>query len=201
MEQALKRQIESACWVAHTLFARGKATGSSANLSFRHQDRIYITSSGTCFGRLTAEDFSVMTTGGELLSARKASKEFPLHQALYQNDPKCGAVVHTHSTYCTLWACLPHPNLPAADILPRYTPYLSMKVGRIGLIPYAPPGSEELFSLFRARVMESDGFLLGNHGAIVGGADILQAFYAMEELEESARIAWELQGKEGIRIS
>lgn len=200
-DPALQKELEHACWVAHTLFQRNKATGSSANLSFRYQDTIYITSTGSCFGSLTPEDFSGMTLDGQLISGRKPSKEFPLHQAMYQKDPSCGGVVHTHSYYCTLWSCLPHPDLPRNDIMPKYTPYLTMKVGTIGLIPYAAPGSEELFAAFRAHVKESDGFLLANHGPIVGGNDILKAFYGIEELEESAHLAYDLQDRNGIKIS
>lgn len=199
-DSARKEALEKACWVAHTLFNRGKATGNSANLSFRYEDIIYITSTGSCFGRLTPEDFSSMTIDGHLICGRKPSKEFPLHQAMYQKDPACGGVIHTHSYHCTLWSCLPHPELPANDVVPKYTPYLTMKVGTIGLIPYAAPGSEELFALFRARIKESDGFLLANHGPIIGGEDILKAFYGIEELEESVHLALDLQQKNGRLI-
>ena len=64
-----------------------------------------------------------------------------------------------------------------------------MKVGKIGLIPYAKPGSEELFRLFRENLSDAGAYLLKNHGGIVGGKNILDAFYGIEELEESARIA------------
>ena len=60
------------------------------------------------------------------------------------------------------------------------------------LIPYEKPGSEALFSAFRERIKESDGFLLKNHGPIVPGKTMMDAFCSLEELEESARIAWEL---------
>ena len=40
--------------------------------------------------------------------------------------------------------------------------------------------------------MSGDGYLLKRHGAVVPGADIMDAFYCLEELEENARIAWEL---------
>ena len=39
--------LKTAVWIAHSLFERGKATGSSANMSFKEKDRIYITGSGT----------------------------------------------------------------------------------------------------------------------------------------------------------
>lgn len=191
MTEELKKKLQEACWAGRTLFERNKASGSSANLSFRHGDEIYITVSGSCFGRLEPEDFTPVSIQGKLLGDKKPSKEFPLHQAFYQKDSAIGAVIHTHSFYSTLWSCLPQES--KTDIVPDYTPYLRMKVGSIGLVPYFKPGSEELFSAFRERVEKSDAFLLANHGPIVPGKDVLSAFYGIEELEESAHIAWELR--------
>ena len=71
-----------------------------------------------------------------------------------------------------------------------------MKLGKVRLVPYAKPGSEELFSAFRERMGEGNGYLLAHHGPVTGGVSLLDAFYGLEELEESARIAWELR-KEG----
>lgn len=183
--------MEEALWVAHSLFQRGKASGSSANLSFRLGDKIYVTGSGTCFGRLQAYEFSVMSMAGEHLEGIRPSKEFPLHHKLYLKDSSVEAVIHTHSTYATLWSCLPHTDV--TDCVPGHTPYLNMKVGTIGLVPYAQPGSEELFGLFEQALPLSDGFLLGRHGPVVAGKSMLEAFYGLEELEDSCRIAWELR--------
>ena len=55
------------------------------------------------------------------------------------------------------------------------------------------PGSEELFAAFEREVDRADGWLLFRHGTVVPGKTILDAFYAQEELEETARILWELQ--------
>ncbi|MDD3368853.1 MAG: class II aldolase/adducin family protein [Lachnospiraceae bacterium] len=190
MDELLKQKLHDAIWVAHSLFDRGKTTGSSANLSFRHNDHIYISASGTCFGTLTENDFAELTLDGTCLTDRNPSKEWPLHLDLYHAKPDIGAVLHTHSTYSVLWSIVPNPL--ESDCVPLHTPYLKMKLGTIGLIPYEKPGSEELFTAFRERIGKSDGYLLKNHGPVVPGKDMLDAFYCMEELEESARIAWEL---------
>ena len=52
--------------------------------------------------------------------------------------------------------------------------------------------------MFKERLSVEDGYLLAHHGPIVGEKNILQAFYGLEELEESVQIAWELQDKEDI---
>lgn len=191
MEQGLRQKFADAIWVAKSLFERNKTSGSSANMSFRHGDRIFITASGACFGRLKETDFACVDSKGHLLGERRPSKEFPLHQMLFQKSEDIQCVIHTHSTYSVLWSCLPHESL--SDIVPDHTPYLRMRVGRIGCIPYAAPGSAELFSLFRERIHKSDGYILKNHGPILGGKSILDAFYDLEELEESTRIAWLLR--------
>ena len=120
----------------------------------------------------------------------KPSKEWPLHLALFQKSADIGAVIHTHSLYSVLWSFLPAAS--EEDCIPAHTPYLKMKLGTVGLIPYEKPGSEELFAAFRQRLDKSDGFLLKQHGPVVPGKSIMDAFYSLEELEESARVAWEL---------
>ena len=102
-------------------------------------------------------------------------------------------VVHTHSFYSVLWSCLEHEK--RTDVIPAYTPYLKMKVGTVGIIPYAKPGSQELFGYMEERIMNSDAYLLKQHGPVVAGRTILDAFYGLEELEESAKTAWYLRGE------
>lgn len=191
MEAELQKKIQDAIWAAKSLFERGKTAGSSANMSFRHGDSIYITGSGTCFGRLTAESFAVVSMDGKSLNEVKPSKEFPLHRMCYEKDKSIQAVIHTHSFYATLYSCIPHEY--ETSVVPEYTPYLKMKVGNVAMVPYAKPGSEELFGLFQEQVECGDAYLLANHGPVVPGKDIMDAFYGIEELEESCHIAWELE--------
>ncbi len=186
----LEETLDQTVWVAHSLFQRGKTAGSSANISVRFGNSIYISASGTCFGTLSREDFAQLDFSGQLVGGKKPSKEWPLHLALYEKSPDIGAVIHTHSLYSILWSVV--PDLNESDCIPPHTPYLNMKLGTVGLIPYEKPGSEALFSAFRQRMQDSDGFLLRRHGPVVPGKNIMDAFYCLEELEESAHVAWEL---------
>lgn len=190
----LKEKLDAAVWAAHSLFERGKTTGSSANMSFLHNGLVYISASGSCFGAMDAADFTAVTLDGTPVSDKKPSKEWPLHLALYEKSEHTGAVIHTHSTYSVLWSFTPAASAKdrLKDCIPDHTPYLKMKLGTVGLVPYEKPGSQALFQAFRERVKDSDGFLLKNHGPVVPGKTVMDAFYCLEELEESARIAWEL---------
>lgn len=192
MKNNLRYKLDAALWVAHTLFHSRLVTGTTGNISFLHENKMYISGSGTSFGTLDVWDFACIDPNKTVAGKDGLqSKEYPLHQRLYCHDPSIGAVVHTHSFYSTLWACLQHPD--PEDVIPAYTPYLKMKLGKIRLIPYAKPGSQELFEVFEQRLGTGYGYLLANHGPIVGGSDLHSAFHGLEELEESARIAWELR--------
>ncbi|MDR1873809.1 MAG: class II aldolase/adducin family protein [Synergistaceae bacterium] len=195
----LLRKLDLAIWIGKSLFERGKTSGASANLSFAHEDRVYITATGTCFGNLTPESFSEVDRLGVLRRGPTPSRELLLHLKLYGKRPKVGAVIHTHSFYAVLWSCLRHAS--PEDVIPSHTPYLKMRLGTVGLVPFAPPGSKELFELFAERIERSDGYLLAGHGPVVGGDDLLSAFYNLEELEESARVAWALRGENAASVS
>lgn len=149
----LQEKLDSAVWAAHSLFERGKTAGSSANMSFRHNDLVYISASGSCFGTMRREDFTAVRMDGTSVSDKKPSKEWPLHLALYGKSADIGAVIHTHSTYSVLWSFVPAQS--EQDCIPDHTPYLKMKLGTVGLVPYEKPGSEALFSAFRERVSDS----------------------------------------------
>lgn len=179
-------------WAAHQLFARGKTGGTTGNISLLQNGQMLISGSGTCFGTLEEKDLSAMDLDGTTLWAKKPSKEWPLHVMLHRMRGCDGAVIHTHGFYSTLWSCLPCAN--EKDAIPAYTPYLRMKAGSVYYIPYAEPGSRELFSLFESRIApQASAYLLANHGAIVSAPTMMDAFALIEELEESAHIAWNLR--------
>ena len=60
MDIITERQLETAVEIAHSLFERGKVSGSTANISIRIGDFIYISGSGTSFGTLEKEQFSTL---------------------------------------------------------------------------------------------------------------------------------------------
>lgn len=187
----LQKKLRDAIWIGKSLFDRNKTSGSSANMSFLHDGKMYITQSGSCFGGLTEEQFAVMDMDGKTLSENKPSKEWPLHLCVYKHRPEAQAVIHTHGTYAVLWSFIPAED--ETDVIPHHTPYLKMKLGTVGAVPYEQPGSQALFDAFERRVDKSGGYLLKQHGAVVPGKNLMDAFYSLEELEESAKIAWMLR--------
>ncbi len=178
-----------------SLFNRGFSSGSSGNMSVRlPSGSILATPTNSSLGRLVPERLSLVGMDGGLLSGDKPSKECAFHLAIYKARPDCNAVVHLHSTYATALSCL--DGLDPDDVLRPFTPYYVMKVSPLPLVPYFKPGSQKLFDAIAGKAERCASMLLANHGAITTGSTLEQAVNAAEELEETAKLFFLLQGKE-----
>ncbi len=188
---------------AKSIFDRGLTSGASANMSVRIAEGWVITPTNTCFGFLEEDELSVVDHQGNLLRGAKPSKEFLLHQAMYAARPGDTCIIHLHSTYATALSCLAMDGAieHAANAVPTYTPYLTMRLGVIALVPYFSPGDKELASAVGKVAENHAGVLMANHGPIVSAKTAEDAFYGMEELEESCKLAMLLQGASANRLT
>ena len=125
-------------------------------------------------------------SGGRHVAGDKPSKEAFLHQCVYDMRPGAGAIVHLHSTHSVAVSCL--AGIDADDVLPPLTAYYVMRVGRLPLIPYFPPGDERLAGAVRQVAARHAAVLLANHGPVVAGRSLDAAVGAVEELEATARL-------------
>ena len=73
--------------------------------------------------------------------------------------------------------------------------YYTMRVGRLPLVPYYAPGDEDLAMAVKAVAGKHHAVLLANHGPVVAGTTLRDAQYAIEELEETAKLFLMLDGK------
>ena len=177
-----------------SLFDRGLTAGSSGNISARLEDGWLLTPTNACLGRLDAARLSKLSWDGRLISGDPPSKEAPLHLAMYRERGSAGAVVHLHSTASAAVSCL--RNLPPENCLPPLTAYFVMKIGLLPLVPYHRPGDPRLGEAIGALAGRHSAVLLANHGPVVSGASLEAAVYAIEELEETAKLFLLLKGQE-----
>lgn len=184
---------ERLCMWGRSLFDRGLTSGSSGNISVRLDDGFLMTPTNSCLGLLDPTRLSKLDRNGAHLSGDRPSKEVPLHMAFYDGRPDAGAVVHLHSTCASAWSC--RADIDAADAFPPLTPYVLMRAGRVPLLPYTDPGSDDIAPALKAAAMTASAVLLANHGPVVSGASLDAAVYAAEEVEEIARVALLLEGK------
>jgi ribulose-5-phosphate 4-epimerase/fuculose-1-phosphate aldolase len=86
-------------------------------------------------------------------------------------------------------------GLDPKDLLPPLTAYYVMRIGRLPLVPYYPPGDAALAQAVGEKARESHAVLLANHGPVVAGSSLREAQYATEELEETAKLFLMLRGE------
>ena len=190
-ENKLREQI---CILASSMFQRGITHGSTGNISVRLEDEdILVTPSGSSFGRLDPNDIVKVTKSGQFIGSLTPTKELPLHKAFYETRGlKSGAVVHLHSTHSVALSML--PGIDEDSVLPSYTPYSIMLLGKVKLLPFFVPGDPAMGDAIRGLAGKRSAVLLANHGPVVSGKDLESSVNAIEELEATAKLALILKG-------
>lgn len=184
-EAQLRQQMVD---LARSMFERGYATGGAGNLSIKLPNGQFLaTPTGSSFGRLIADELSIVDKEGKHISGKRPSKEVAFHLAIYEKDPECNAIVHLHSTYLTALSCL--EGLDYSNAIKAFTPYYVMRIGELPVIPYYRPGAPEIAQELSKLAGKYRAFLLSNHGPIITGTDFLDAVDNAEELEETAKLA------------
>ncbi len=194
-ERALLEQMAA---TARSLYERGYSFGTAGNISVRAGDRVFITPTNSSFASLTVEGIAAVDLAGNVLGASTPSKEAPFHLAAYGARPDAGAVVHLHSTYATAVSCL--RDLDLDDALPVLTPYYAMRIPRLPVVAYYPPGDPRLAPEVREKAAVSPALLLRNHGSVTIGKTLAEAAALAEEIEEQARL-WFLLGERGRTLT
>ena len=172
---------------ARSMFDRGLTNGSSGNISVRLSDgRLLVTPTGSSMGFIDPARISLIDPAGQLIDGDPPTKEVPLHSAFYETRHGAGAVVHLHSCHSVVLSVLPETDPDNA--IPPITAYSVMKLGRVKLLPYFMPGDPAMGDAVRGLLGKRTAVLLANHGPVVCGKDLDAAVYAMEELEEAAKL-------------
>jgi ribulose-5-phosphate 4-epimerase/fuculose-1-phosphate aldolase len=184
---------EKICRCGASLFQRGLTFGSSGNISVAHPDGGWLmTPTNASLGELDPARLARLDAECRHVGGDNPTKENFLHQVMYAERAGTGAVVHLHSTHSVAVSCL--HGLDEHDCLPPITAYYVMRVGRLPLVPYHPPGDGTLAEAVKKLAGKHHAVLLANHGPVVAGSTLENALYATEELEETAKLFFLLRG-------
>jgi ribulose-5-phosphate 4-epimerase/fuculose-1-phosphate aldolase len=186
MAEQEKQLREAMVRWGRSLFERGFTVGSSGNISVKLEDGFLSTPTNSCLGFLDADRLSRLDASGRHAGGDAPTKELPLHMAFYEGRATAKAVVHLHSTYATALSCL--ADVDPENAIAPITPYVVMRVGHVPVLPYTKPGSADIAPIIRARAERNAGVLLANHGPVVAGVSLESAVFAIEELEETAKL-------------
>ncbi len=188
-EDAVARHRQRLVEFCRRSYAFGLVPGISGNLSVRvpGQNRVLIKATAYSLGDVTEAEILLVDLDGNVLEQTTArpSKELFFHLAIYRRRPDVGAVVHLHPPYTLVFA--------ATHSLPPYLTGASRAFLGDGLvlIPPAPSGSKELVRLVEEAFADPKvrAAVLAEHGSLTVGADLSQAFYTTQYLEDAARTA------------
>ncbi len=154
-------------------------TTSGGNLSILDPDgSIWITPSRVDKGSLRPSDIVRIMADGTHEGLHPASSEFPFHCEIYRSRPDIKAIVHAHPGALVAFSIV--RRLPET----RVQTHAYNLCGKVAYAAYACPGSQELGDKIAQAFAEgADCVMLENHGVVIGGRDLAEAFQRFETLE------------------
>ena len=178
--EATKRDILHVC---RCLYQRGLVAATEGNVSVRTgADRVIVTPTGMSKGFLQESDLVEVDLEGNPVRAggRRATSEIKLHLKCYRMRADISAVVHAHPPAATAFSTV------GRTIDESLFPEAIVTMGRVPLVPYGTPGTDELAGLLEEYLPQHEVFLLANNGALALGKNVIEAWHRMECLEQSA---------------
>lgn len=192
MDNGLEKVKEQFAEAARRAYQRGIQTGNGGNISARvpGEPLMVVKPSGVSLLDCTPETVIVTDFDGNLVEGnRKPTRESLLHGELYKNLSKVGGVVHCHSPWAIAW------SFTGRD-LPLLTLHAQLKLGTPIPVRFfsSPKGvlKEEMpavLGLFEAQP-DLSAFIMGAHGVVAVGPDVLEAEHTAELIEETAQVAY-----------
>ena len=170
-----KQKLIEAC---NKISRLGLIKGSSGNLSLRiDTERYLLTSSGCSLEHLKDQDIVTMSIDGKIISGENPSSEWMIHGDLYKERSDIRSIVHTHSKYVCVLACL-HKELPPFH-------YMVAIAGgeNIRCCPYELFGTKKLSNNVIKAMKNRNACLMANHGLVVGSSSLANSVYIAEEVE------------------
>ena len=167
------------------IYRSGMTTTSGGNLSIMDGNGdMWITPAGIDKGSLTPSDIMCVKADGTIVGPHRPSSEYPFHKAIYRMNPKARSVIHAHPPGLVTFSVV--HQIPDTSIIPQ----ARAVCGPVGFAEYALPGSEllgeKIVSEFR-RNPEYKAVIMENHGVVLYGEDIADAYQRFETLELCAR--------------
>jgi len=168
-----------------TLEKYGLVAYTSGNVSLRVKEHVIIKPSGVPYSLLKPEDYVVVDLDGNIIEGnKKPSIDTATHLYLYRNIEWAKSIIHTHSTFATVWAVAEKP-IPVLC-----TAHADVFGEEIPLSEYAPVGSEAIAKAVLKVLGKSGVVLLRKHGVMVVGNSLDDVIKKAIFLEEVAKIAY-----------
>jgi len=165
------------------VYRSGLTTTSGGNISVIDENGdVWVTPSAIDKGSLRPSDIVCVRNDGIIEGRHKPSSEYPFHIAIYKARPEIKAVVHAHPPALVSFSIV--RQIPNTNVIPQ----AKYVCGPIGYARYELPGSKELGKVIAGEFKKGfNAVVMENHGTVVGGTDLGDAFQRFETLEFCAR--------------
>ena len=185
IDTKLMHPAEQIALIIGRIYRRKMTTTSGGNLSIMDDNGdMWITPAGIDKGSLTPADIMCVKADGTIVGPHRPSSEYPFHRALYKMRPKLRSVIHAHPPGLVTFSIV--HQVPDTSIIPQARGVC----GPVGFAPYALPGSELLGEKIAAEFAKNPDYkavIMENHGVVLMGDDIADAYQRLETLELCAR--------------
>ncbi|MCA9072339.1 MAG: class II aldolase/adducin family protein, partial [Planctomycetaceae bacterium] len=182
-QRALIPPREEILQAMERIYRSRMTTTSGGNISIRDESGdLWITPARIDKGNLKPSDIVCVQPDGTVDGTHPPSSEFPFHRAIYEARPDLGAIVHAHPVALVAFSiCGQTPNT-------RLFHQAHSMCGQTGFAPYALPGSRQLGeNIAQCFAAGCESVILENHGVVVGGETLSQAFQRFEAFEFAAK--------------
>lgn len=179
-----RRMIE----VSKELVSNGMNRGASGNISVRSLsgDQFFITPSGIAPAVMTPTAICRMDMAGNIQKGTKPSSEWRIHRDIYLARPDIHAVLHTHSTFATILACM-HREVPPFHYMIAVT-----GGNTIPCAAYALFGSQALSDAVLKALGNGYACLMAHHGMVAAGNSLEHAMSIAIEVESLCEQYWHI---------
>jgi L-ribulose-5-phosphate 4-epimerase len=173
-----------------------KFTWGNASGFDREQELMVIKPSGVAYDRLTVNNMVVVDMSGRVVEGDfRPSSDTPTHLVLYKAFQEIGGIVHTHSTWATIWSqaarSIPALGTTHADYfygpIPCTRPMTDQEIqGEYE----SETGNVIVETMHSLGSTTMPGVLVHSHAPFCWGTDASEAVYHAVVMEEIAKLAY-----------
>ncbi len=157
--------------------------GTWGNSSYRiDENTMLISPSGLDYTCLTEEDMVVVDINTmEWTGKHKPSSEKGVHAGVYRDRKDINAIIHTHPTYCSVFAA-------TRTVLPCLNDQMKeLILGDVKVADYGLPSTNTLTKNTIKGMEGRNACFMANHGVMCAGTDMEHAFQIIKFLEQTCK--------------
>jgi L-fuculose-phosphate aldolase len=171
--------------IGQIIWQKGWVASNDGNISVRlDARRVLCTPTGVSKGLMSTDDLIIVDLDGNKIEGRRErTSEILMHTTIYKLRPDVQAVVHSHLPVATGFA------VAGRALNQAIVPEVVVTLGCVPLAQYGLPGTPALTEPLLPLIPQYDAILLANHGVVCYAEELWKAFFKMETVEHTARIA------------